>query len=400
VIAVSVVTFGLAWWLGLYLLVRDPRKHLLQRASIGLLAYALVIVLPVPPMAMAVPAVAWTGVIVCWLPVRYDRWWRYSALPLLVAAYFAPVVVLIPLAAALVLCLRARRALLGAATILFGLSCAVLLLDVLPPVVVLASAGFDLLVFGVIVAVADAFDEGEAIRADMVRSLLTSAGLAGVFGGQVALFLDDRLVPLLYGTVAAAIAVQVLANPLALLADRVAVPGVAESRAELRDAADALPRRAAFDPAGFDPTGSGAAEFVKLTRRALSNYGDLGKLVASPLTGLPVIDARLAARGASDQPLERAAELKSLLLESITRLKPRDGDFGTSDEWRHYNALYFYYVVGIRPYSRRTKREDLDPEARRALAWFVNQVPERTLHNWQNAGAKLVAEDLSAQVVG
>ncbi|WP_158843306.1 hypothetical protein [Saccharothrix deserti] len=392
-IAVSVVTFGLAWWLGLYLLVRDPRKHLLRRASIGLLAYALVIVLPLPPMAMAVPAVAWTGVVVCWLPVRYDRWWRYGALPLSVAAYFAPVVVLIPLAAALVLCLRVRRALLGAATILFGLSCALLLLDVLPEALVIASAGVDLLVFGVIVAVADAFDEGEAIRADMVRSLLTSAGLAAVFGGQVALFLDDRLVPLLYGSVAAAIAVQVLANPLALLVDKVAVPEVAASRAELRDAAEALPRRAPLDPAASDQ-----AEFVKLTRRALSNYGDLGKLVASPLTELPVIGARLAARGASDQPLERAAELKSLLLESICRLKPRDGEFGTSDEWRHYNALYFYYVVGIRPYSRRTKREDLDPQARRALAWFVNQVPERTLHNWQNAGAKLVAEDLFSQV--
>lgn len=387
--AVSVVTFGLAWWMGLYLLVRDPRKPLLRRASIGLLAYALVIVLPLPPMAVAVPAVAWTGVVVCWLPVRYDRWWRYSVLPLLAAAYFAPLVALVPLAAALVLCLRVRRALLGAATILFGLSCAVLLLDVLPEALVIASAGFDLLVFGVVVAVADAFDEGEVIRADMLRSLLTSAGLAGVFGGQVALFLDDRLVPLLFGTVAAAIAVQVLANPLALLVDRVAVPAVAASRAELRDAAEALPRRAALDP----------AEFVKLTRRALSNYGDLGKLVASPLTELPVIDARLAARGASGQPLERAAELKALLSESIQRLKPRDGDFGTSDEWRHYNALYYYYVVGIRPYSRRTKREDLDPQARRALAWFVDQVPERTLHNWQNAGAKLVAEDLFSQVV-
>lgn len=385
----SVATFGLAWWLGLYLLVRDPRKPLLQRASIGLLNYALVIALPVPPMVLAVSAVAWTGVVVCWLPVRYERWWRWSALPLLVAAYFAPFVVLLPLAAALVLCLRLRRALLGAATILFGLSCAVVALDVLPEALVLASAGVDLLVFGVVVAVADAFDEGEAIRADMVRSLLTSAGLAAVFGGQVALFLDDRLLPLLYGTVAAAVAVQVLANPLALLVDKVAVPEVAASRAELRDAVESLPRRAPLD----------RTEFVKLTRRALSNYGDLGKLVASPLTELPVIDARLAARGASDQPLERAAELKSLLLESILRLKPREGEFGTSDEWRHYNALYFYYVVGIRPYSIRTKREDLDPEARRALAWFVNQVPERTLHNWQNAGAKLVADDLSAQAV-
>jgi hypothetical protein len=308
--------------------------------------------------------------------------------PLLVAAWFAPWVVLVPLAAAVALCLRLRRGLLLAATVMFGLSCALMLLEVLPEPLVIASAGFDLLLFGVVVAVADAFDEGEAVRADMVRSLLGAAGLALVFGGQVALFLDDRLVPLLFGTVAAAVAVQVLANPLALLADRVAVPEVADSRAELREAAESLPRRAPLDP----------AEFAKLTRRALSNYGDLGKLVASPLTQLPLIDARLAARGASDQPLERAAELKSLLLESILQLKPRDGEFGTSDEWRHYNALYFYYVVGIRPYSRRTKHEDLDPDARRALAWFVDQVPERTLHNWQNAGARLVAEDLSAQV--
>ena len=95
-----------------------------------------------------------------------------------------------------------------------------------------------------------------------------------------------------------------------------------------------------------------------------------------------------------DAPLARATELKALLLETITRLKPADGDFGTSDEWRHYNALYFYYVVGVRPYSVRTKVTELDPVARRALAWFVDQVPERTLHNWQAAAAKIVANEL------
>ncbi|MBB5955389.1 hypothetical protein FHS29_001970 [Saccharothrix tamanrassetensis] len=388
-IGVSMVAFGLAWWLGLYLLVRDPRKPLLRRASVGLLAYAAALALPVPPVVLAVPAVAWTGAIVCWLPARYDRWWRLSAVPLLVAAWFLPAVVLVPLGAALALYLRNRRTLLGAATSMFLLGSALVLTGLTPSVWLIASIGVDLLLFGVLVAVRDAFDEGEAIRGDMVRSLVVSAGMAVVFGGQVALFLDDRLTPLLYGTIAAAIALQVLANPLATFVDRVAVPAVASERAELRDAADALPRRTPLVD---------EADFVKLTRRALSSYGDLGKLVASPLTELPVITERLAARGAADQPLERAAELKTLLLESILRLKPRDGDFGTSDEWRHYNALYFYYVVGIRPYSRRTKREDLDPEARRALAWFVNQVPERTLHNWQNAGAKLVAADLSAQV--
>ena len=298
--------------------------------------------------------------------------------------------VLAPLAAALALHLRARRTLLGVATLMFLLGSALVLTGPAPSVWLVAAIGVDLLLFGVLVAVRDAFEEGEAIRADLARSPAASAGMALVFGGQVALFLDDRLAPLLYGTVAAAIAFQVLANPLAALVDRVAVPAVAAERAELREAADALPRRAPL---------ADEADFAKLTRRALSSYGDLGKLVASPLVDLPVITRRLAARGAPDQPLERAAELKALLLESIQRLKPRDGDFGTSDEWRHYNALYFYYVVGIRPYSRQTKREDLDPVGRRALAWFVDQVPERTLHNWQNAGAKLVAADLSAQVV-
>lgn len=390
-IGVSVVAFGLAWWLGLYLLVRDPRKPLLRRTAAGLLAYAAALALPVPPVVLALPAIAWTGAIACWLPERHDRWWRLSAVPLLVAAWFFPPVVLVPLAAALVLYLREHRTLVGAASLMFLLGSGSVLLEFVPTVWLVGAIGVDLMLFGVLVAVRDAFDEGEAIRADMVRSLLVSAGMAAVFGGQVALFLDDRLTPLLFGTVAAAVALQVLANPLAAVVDRVAVPEVAEERAELREAADALPRRA---PLADD------TDFVKLTRRALSSYGDLGKLVASPLTELPVISARLAARGAPDHPLERAAELKSLLLESIQRLKPKDGDFGTSDEWRHYNALYFYYVVGIRPYSRRTKREDLDPDARKALAWFVNQVPERTLHNWQNAGAKLVAADLSAQVAG
>jgi hypothetical protein len=119
-------------------------------------------------------------------------------------------------------------------------------------------------------------------------------------------------------------------------------------------------------------------------------------LAANPLTRLPVIEARLAARGEQDNTLERAAELKALLAESITRLKPRtDDDFGTSDEWRYYNALYFPYVAGLKPYSRRNAYDNgLDPIEQAALDWFQVTVPERTLHNWQNAAARLVAQDL------
>ena len=89
--------------------------------------------------------------------------------------------------------------------------------------------------------------------------------------------------------------------------------------------------------------------------------------------------------------------MNSLLAERIARLKPRNGEFGTSDEWRHYNALYFPYVVGIKPYNRRNDLHDLDPTAQRALEWFSIQVPERTLYNWQNAAAKLIAADLQTE---
>jgi hypothetical protein len=93
--------------------------------------------------------------------------------------------------------------------------------------------------------------------------------------------------------------------------------------------------------------------------------------------------------------LERAAELKAVLTESIIRLKPRgEDDFGTSDEWRYYNALYFLYVVGLKPYSQRTQHIPTDPVTRKALEWFRVHVPERTLYNWQNAATRLIAQDL------
>ncbi len=81
--------------------------------------------------------------------------------------------------------------------------------------------------------------------------------------------------------------------------------------------------------------------------------------------------------------------------ESIQRLKPHSqGDFGTSDEWRYYNVLYFPYVVGLKPYSRRAEHVGLSPSEQQALEWSRTYVPERTYYNWQNAAACLVAQDL------
>lgn len=264
------------------------------------------------------------------------------------------------------------------------------------------------MLLGIAVAVWDAFDEGLALRAAMLRSFAGTILVAVLFGGQALMGLaavgpDGRgrtaLTVLLFTSLAVAITITVLADPLAGMLDRLAFsrsPELRAGRAALRTAEAALPLRS-HNPleAADDET------FARLTRRALSHYGDLAKPVASPLTRLPAIDQRLAARGAPDQPVERANELRALLGDHIARLKPRDGgDFGTTEQWRYYNALYFPYVAGVRAYAQNATAARLDPVARQAWQWFVTEVPQRSLHNWQTAAARLIAADLRAAEVG
>jgi hypothetical protein len=457
VVTVDVVTFGLAWWLGLYLLTRDPRKPLLNRAGIGLMIYALALAAdtlsraaPAPGLAGALarlhwgaiflPALWWSGVLLLLLPEEWqlrallDRIWRYVVAPIGVVAavlvsgnrlgisgppgdaqlgsayILTEVLVILPLAGALALVVGFRRAirphnplgLLIVAGLFFGLGVALLAfpLPFLAHPLKLLMIGIDLALLGLAIAVFDAFDEGESLRRDLLRSAAAAGGVALVFGLLVALAImlgaDTRFAmqALLLAVVAVAIALVACADPLASALDRLVfagAPAVQRERADLRSAANALPRiNIDVSPADIDD-----AEFARLTRRALSHYGDLSRLASSPLARLPVIDERLARRGTPDDALERAAELKSLLAESVSRLKPRGGgDFGTSDEWRYYNALYFPYVAGLKPYRQRLFADDLAPPIRQALEWFRASVPERTLHNWQNAAARLIAQDL------
>ena len=150
----------------------------------------------------------------------------------------------------------------------------------------------------------------------------------------------------------------------------------------LRQTADALPLLSTLETDSLNEE-----QFTRLTRRALSHLGDLPKLATNPLVNLSII------QGAN--PLDRAHALKSLLIHSIQKLKPQsDSKFGTIDEWRYYNALHFPYVLGLKPYTRRTDHNSLDDASRAALDWFQTSVPERTLHNWQNTAAKLIAADL------
>jgi hypothetical protein len=441
--ALSAVVFTLSWWLGLYLLARDPRKPILVLAAVGLTSFAAVVALDAVRLVsgaellsrveiylVAIPGVAWFAVLIE-LARPCDSWRSrvgefiatgvVAALSLLGAAMAGSVngplrlghwimfgTVSVSTLAAMFFAVRRQSqpvrvaGVLAVATLFFALGNAILIipLGLVPSWLALASTGIDVALLGLAVALWDAFDEGHALRADMLRSFAANAVVATLFGGQALIGLavtgpQTALTVMLFTTLAAAGAVHAYADPLAGALDRLAFwrsPALRADRAALRNTEAALPLRSASPLDDVDDE-----TFARLTRRALGHYGDLSKLVASPLTALPAIDSGLAARGAPDQPLERANELKALLADRIARLKPRDGrDFGTTEEWRYYNALYFPYVVGVRAYAQNASAAGLDPVARRAWQWFVTEVPQRSLHNWQNAAAKVIAADLRA----
>ena len=447
--ALSALVFSLSWWLGLYLLARGPRKPVLALAAVGLCSFATAVALDairlvtqsvllghVEIYLVAVPGVAWFAVLVE-LARPCDGGRARTGEVLLVGVVAALTLVGATLAGsvngplrlghlvmfavisastlgALVAALRRPSqpipvvGLVVIATLFFALSNAILIipLGVVPSWLALASTGCDVLALGVAVALWDAFDEGQALRADMLRSFTGTGAVAVLLGGQMLIGIaltpqqttaQTALTVLLFTSLAIATSVQVLADPLAGLLDRLVFsrsPMLRADRETLRRTQSALPLRSADPLDDFDDD-----TFARLTRRALGHYGDLSKLVASPLTGLPAIDERLAARGAPDQPLERAIELKALLADRIARLKPRDGgDFGTTEQWRYYNSLYFPYVVGVRAYAQNATAAGLDVTARQAWQWFVTEVPQRSLHNWQNAAAKLIAADLRGRV--
>ncbi|BBY34619.1 hypothetical protein BST33_14810 [Mycolicibacter minnesotensis] len=448
-IVLSALVFTLSWWLGMYLLARDPRKPVLALAAVGLCGFAAVVAADavrtvwhpallgrVEIYLAVLPGVAWFAVLLE-LSRPCDRWTGRArdvgfisvvSIAALIGATWAGsvdgppraghwllfgVVSVSTLAAMVKALIRPAQpgSVLGVAavaTLFFALANAILIipLGVVPSGIALASTGVDVLLLGLAVALWDAFDEGQALRQDMLRSFLAAVAMAALLGGQVLIGLwltrteivaQTALTVLLFTTIAVGIEVQVFVDRLAGLWDRLAFwrsPGLRADRAALRDTEAALPLRSTGPLDELDEE-----TFARLTRRALGHYGDLSKLVASPLTALPAIDERLAARGAPDAPLERANELKALLADRIAALKPRDGgEFGTTEQWRHYNALYFPYVVGVRAYAQNATAAGLDPTARQAWQWLVTEVPQRSLHNWQNAGARVIAADLRGRM--
>ena len=305
-----------------------------------------------------------------------NRGWLVLAVVFLVLAAVLPgvgkLVALAPLAGAMVLLLRYRDRVrpaplpsaLAAAAILYSLGLVVVLgpIDLGPPEVVLAAIGLDLLLMGYLVAVSDAVESGERLRPDLTRSLLAAVLAVLVCGGPAALTMlaapgRDAVIVLQFVLVAMVLSAVGLAGHLRAALDRLAFlqdDPLRLSRNALLLAADALPRRRQRHQMRV----LDADEFRRLTRRALEDFGDVGRLLRNPLIDLPTLDRRLTARGpgVGDQPLVRAAELRAVLVEHVARLKPA-GAFGTTEEWRFFNALHYCSVLGLRPYQRQVLEE-------------------------------------------
>ena len=385
------VLFFLTFWLGCYLIARDPGRLQLWLAGMGMITFAAGIVTMLleefaPSIGLALtlhrlqrlfvvlPALFWLLSMVWLVPSRAAWEERYGRQQLLLGLSMG--------------CIIAYGVALG--------------FVIIPNTQELSGwlsgfIGLDLFLFGLVMTQLDASDKGEAWIFHFFRALDYSFFTALIFGGQVVLVmtiwigLNFPLVTLLLSCVAAAVLIQTFSDPVQSLVDQIAFfnsPQLRQSRARQRAEDNAAQRLDAV----ANPLELSEKEFARLTRRALSQMGNLPKLATSPLTQMPLVTQRLSQNGQTDGTLARAAELKEVLSESIAKLQPREeGEFGTTDAWRHYNALYFPYVVGLRPYSRRALH---DGEYQEALDWFRSQVPERTLYNWQTAAARLVARDL------
>lgn len=400
--------YGFTLWLGEYLIARSSQKQTVQLTGWGLIAYAFVLAVQILfhrfiLIVLLAPTLFWIGAALYLLPEEDQarpiliRIWMIGSIPLailtLVNPWFAALIIL-----ALMICagmiaklaivssgspFRNTLALLAVIALFVTLSAGLLILplNLIPIPWGMALLGFDLIFLGVTITAWDAFEEGESMRAHLVRSFVSAlyysgalALIASLSGGNTTLL----LVLITFG-----ILTQTFSNAIQSLLDRLTLTHkTTEERQALRRTVDELPRFSGLEPAEMSEE-----QFIRLTRRALSHLGDLPRLAASPLVNLPIVEGT--------NPLERAQALRSILVQSIRKLKPQsEVEFGNTDAWRYYNALYFTYVLGLKPYTRRAEYSSLDADSRAALDWFQTSVPQRTLHNWQNAAAKLIAEDL------
>ena len=171
--------------------------------------------------------------------------------------------------------------------------------------------GFDLIFLGITITAWDAFDEGESMRAHFVRSFISALYDSGALALLSSLFSDNSTLILILITFR--ILTQIFSSSIQSLLDKLTLPPRTIKELEtLRQTADVLPRRASR---GLEAGEIDEEEFTRLTRRALSNPGDLPKLATSPLVHLPIIEGT--------NPLDRAHALRAMLVQSIQKLNPK-----------------------------------------------------------------------------
>ncbi|SFK78387.1 hypothetical protein SAMN03159341_101556 [Paenibacillus sp. 1_12] len=439
--------FGVVWWFGLYICNRDIKNVRLLLAGLGLFVYACsfssaillpyaqsffqsMVLLKAQDLSLFLPVILWQGVMTSYTSDNEGKqnglWaiWKYGVLVLALFSsiwllcvnnpnvYAISYQAIVSIALILIIALSlwgtlshnsqvsgTYRILLHVPLILYA--CMTIMIWVLQDgswkLWGYVGNGVGLLLFASCVMITEIKNQGESWLPDFFRSLDYSVFFTLLFSGQVALVImwganfNFTMVALLLISIAVSIAFQVFVYPIRAMLDNIAFvtfPRLRQASSRLR-LEESIQVRVDEEAA---PEEMNEDDWYRFTRRALSNIGDLQRLATNPLTQLKWIDTRLRERGATNEVLERAIELKSVLLEIILQLKPRgDEEFGNTDEWRHFNVLYFPYIVGIKPYSIRYSAEHLDTPSRAALEWLRTHVPERTLYNWQNAGARVIA---------
>lgn len=432
-----IIIYSFTLWFGLYLVARDIHKAGLVLAGLGLVSYAIGLALTLflrdseqanalYYLPITLPTIFWMGATVYLapdLPIRPINLSIVLAMIVVVVIVFGTAWVnpdaarwvgfALPVMFLTGTLVRVRQAfhsdlprrplvLLGVATLFFALSSGLVIfpIEFIAQDWVVLAISVDVFFLGYTVGVLDAYDEGTSLLEDALRSLAGASLAVLIFGGQVILVMaitEDTSLPmllLLFGLVTSLLVALSFYDIIQSILDSIIFvdePARKRERDNLRAVSSALTR--VDDSSKLNSIDE--KEFVRLTRRALSHYGDLNKLASNPLVRLPLLEERID----DDNVLTRANALKNLLRESIEYLKPdEETGFGATDEWRYYNVLYFPYIAGLKPYSRRFYRDDLDPAEEEALDWFRTYVPERTLYNWQRTAAQLVAHHLREQL--
>jgi len=271
----------------------------------------------------------------------------------------------------------------------------ILLTGLISPRVAFTLFVVDVAVFGLGAIAYDALSEGQALRYDLsftfIKIALVMAVIVAPWGAAL-LAVDVWTVEF---ALAMFVSLAAVAGGITLLEDLEGLVDRAlfkSNRLETRDALRTLMLNAARQPEMTRAiTALDHEEFIRLTRRALSHMPNLPRLASSPLAEMQIVRQRLDEEA---NALERARELRQILAECIDSLRPEDRAVGTGDEWRFFNALYYPYVAGISPYKRNLFTETLDDDTTTVVRWFQTTVPPRTLYNWQNRGAEMIADIL------